>query len=117
MRTNDPIARNTSQASLLSDRSSLAQGQESRTEGGESKHVTSRREFMSRAALCSGMTGVLLAGAAKLAANPLGLPIGSQVLAGAFDAEGLSRVFVKQMAALGVTRLGVVLRLSGMARV
>jgi len=34
---------------------------------------------MERAAVCSGVAGFLLANAAKLRANPLGLPIGSQV--------------------------------------
>ena len=39
----------------------------------------SRREFMRSAAVCSGAAGFLLANAAELRANPLGLPIGCQV--------------------------------------
>jgi sugar phosphate isomerase/epimerase len=67
-------------------------------------HTTSRREFMKSAAV-SGVAGFLAAnGAAVLRANPLGLPIGSQVyplrsMLGDFPA------FVKQIAEIGVTRL------------
>jgi hypothetical protein len=39
----------------------------------------SRREFVKRAAVSSGAAGFLVAHAAELRANPLGLPIGSQV--------------------------------------
>ncbi len=38
-----------------------------------------RREFMKRVAIFSGAAGLLAAGAAKLYANPLDLPIGCQV--------------------------------------
>ena len=66
--------------------------------------MTSRREFMKRAAASSGAAGFLLANAAELRANPLGLPIGSQVyplraMLGDFPA------FVKKLAEIGVTRL------------
>ena len=39
----------------------------------------SRREFMEKAAVCSSVAGFLAASAEELRANPLGLPIGSQV--------------------------------------
>ena len=64
----------------------------------------SRRKFMEKAAICSGVAGFLGAGAAKLAANPLGLPIGSQV----YPLRPLLKdfpAFVKMIAAIGVTRL------------
>lgn len=41
-------------------------------------HKTSRREFIKRATVF-GAAGYLVANAAELRANPLGLPIGSQV--------------------------------------
>ncbi len=65
---------------------------------------TSRRGFIKKVAITSGAGGFLLAHEARLAANPLGLPIGSQVwpvrsmLA---DFPG----FVKKIAEIGVTRL------------
>ncbi|MCX6928569.1 MAG: sugar phosphate isomerase/epimerase [Verrucomicrobia bacterium] len=52
----------------------------------------------------SGATGLLVASAAKLAANPLGLPIGSQV----WPLRSMLKdfpAFVKMMAGIGVTRL------------
>ncbi len=64
----------------------------------------SRREFYSKTALGSGLAGLWLAESAALRANPLGLPIGSQVYpmrAMLQDFPGL----VKKMAAIGVTRL------------
>ncbi len=64
----------------------------------------SRREFMKRAAIGSGAAGLLVASAAKLAANPLGLPIGSQV----WPLRSMLKdfpAFAKMMAGIGVTRL------------
>ena len=66
--------------------------------------VTSRREFMERAAVCSGVAGFLVASAAELRANPLGLPIGSQV----YPLRSMLKdfpAFAKTMAEIGVTRL------------
>lgn len=64
----------------------------------------SRRQFIEKTAVRSGMAGLMVASAGKLMANPLGLPIGSQVwplrsMLGDFPA------FVKKIAAIGVTRL------------
>src|SRR5437588_8303936 len=67
-------------------------------------HKTSRREFMKRAAACSGVAGFLLANADELRANPLGLPIGSQV----YPLRSMLKdfpAFVGMMAGIGVTRL------------
>ncbi len=66
--------------------------------------ATSRREFMQTAAACSGVAGFVAANPAELWANPLGLPIGSQVwpvraMLNDFPA------FAKMMADIGVTRL------------
>ncbi len=64
----------------------------------------SRREFIERAAIGSGAAGLLLASAAKLAANPLGLPIGSQV----WPLRSMLKdfpAFTKRIAEIGVTRL------------
>ncbi len=64
----------------------------------------SRREFIERAAIGSGAAGLLVASAAKAAANPLGLPIGSQV----WPLRSMLKdfpAFVKMIAAIGVTRL------------
>ncbi len=66
--------------------------------------VISRRDFMKKAAIGSGTAGLLLAGAAKVAANPLGLPIGSQV----WPLRSMIKdfpAFVKMIAGIGVTRL------------
>src|SRR4051794_12959465 len=63
----------------------------------------SRREFMKRAAV-SGVAGSLLSNAAELRANPLGLPIGSQV----YPLRSMLKdfpAFVGMMAEIGVTRL------------
>src|SRR5215831_16662162 len=64
----------------------------------------SRREFLQRAAACSGAAGLLAAHAAELRANPLGLPIGSQV----YPLRSMLKdfpAFAKTMAEIGVTRL------------
>ena len=64
----------------------------------------SRREFMERAAAAAGAAGFLAAGAPRLRANPLGLPIGSQV----YPVRSMLKdfpAFVKMMAGIGVTRL------------
>jgi sugar phosphate isomerase/epimerase len=59
---------------------------------------------MQKAAICSGVAGFLGASAGKLAANPLGLPIGSQV----YPLRPMLKdfpAFAKMIAAIGVTRL------------
>jgi sugar phosphate isomerase/epimerase len=59
---------------------------------------------MERMAIGSGVTGLLVASAARLAANPLGLPIGSQV----WPTRPMLKDFpayAKMMAGIGVTRL------------
>ncbi len=64
----------------------------------------SRREFMQRAAVGSGVAGFLVANAAELRANPLGLPIGSQV----YPLRSMLKdfpAFVNKIAEIGVTRL------------
>jgi sugar phosphate isomerase/epimerase len=64
----------------------------------------SRREFIRTAAVCSGAGGLLLASAAESRANPLGLPIGSQV----YPLRSMLKdfpAFVKMIAEIGVTRL------------
>ena len=66
--------------------------------------VTSRREFLEKVAAGSAVAGFLTSHAAKLGANPLGLPIGSQV----YPLRPLLKdfpAFVKMMAGIGVTRL------------
>jgi len=66
--------------------------------------ATSRREFLKRAAACSGAAGLLAANAAEVRANPLGLPIGSQV----YPLRSMLKdfpAFAKTMAEIGVTRL------------
>src|SRR6516225_2869189 len=65
--------------------------------------ANSRREFMKRAAV-SGVAAFLAANAAEVRANPLGLPIGSQV----YPLRSMLKdfpAFVKMMAEIGVTRL------------
>lgn len=65
---------------------------------------TSRREFLKQAAACSGAAGLLAANAAGVRANPLGLPIGSQV----YPLRSMLKdfpAFAKTMAEIGVTRL------------
>ena len=64
----------------------------------------SRREFMERAGVCSGVAGFLMANAAEVRASPLGLPIGSQV----YPLRSMLKdfpTFVKTIAEIGVTRL------------
>jgi len=64
----------------------------------------SRREFLEKAAVISAVAGFLTSNTAKLGANPLGMPIGSQI----YPLRPLLRdfpAFVKMMADIGVTRL------------
>jgi sugar phosphate isomerase/epimerase len=66
--------------------------------------ATSRREFLERAAVGSGMAGLLAVNATEVRANPLGLPIGSQV----YPLRSMLKdfpAFVRMMAEIGVTRL------------
>ncbi len=63
----------------------------------------SRREFLERAAVVSGAAG-FAAAAVDLRANPLGLPIGSQVYPLRSMLKDLP-AFVKTLAEIGVTRL------------
>ena len=66
--------------------------------------ASSRREFMKSAVACSGVAGFLVANAAKLRANPLGLPIGCQV----YPVHSMLKdfpAFAKTMADIGVTSL------------
>ncbi len=66
--------------------------------------TTSRRVFIKRVTISSTAAGFLLAREARLAANPLGLPIGCQVWpvrSMLSDFPG----FVKKVAEIGVTRL------------
>ena len=64
----------------------------------------SRRKFMEKAVVLSGASGLLIGNTANLRANPLGLPIGSQV----YPLRSMLKdfpAFVKKMADIGVTRL------------
>src|SRR5205809_2111040 len=64
----------------------------------------SRREFIQRVTIGSGAAGFLAASAANLQANPLGLPIGSQI----WPMRSMLKdfpAFAKMMAGIGVTRL------------
>src|SRR5205809_2686421 len=64
----------------------------------------SRREFMAKTSTAVGATGLLTSFAADADANPLGLPIGSQV----WPTRSMLKDFpayVKMMAEIGVTRL------------
>jgi sugar phosphate isomerase/epimerase len=64
----------------------------------------SRREFMERAAVGSAVAGIFGANAMGIRANPLGLPIGSQV----YPLRTMLKdfpAFVKMIADIGVTRL------------
>jgi sugar phosphate isomerase/epimerase len=64
----------------------------------------SRREFLEKAAAGSAVAGLLAANAGDLGANPLGLPIGSQI----YPLRSMLKdfpAFVKMMAGIGVTRL------------
>ena len=63
-----------------------------------------RREFMKKLTIGSGAAGLLLASPAKLAANPLDLPIGSQV----WPLRPMLKDFpgfTRKIAGIGVTRL------------
>jgi sugar phosphate isomerase/epimerase len=67
-------------------------------------NTMSRREFIKRTAIGSGVAGLLAVSESKLAANPLGLPIGSQV----YPLRPMLKdfpEFVNKLAAIGVTRL------------
>ena len=64
----------------------------------------SRREFIDRALVLSGVGGIMLANSAELSANPLGLPIGCQVWPLRSMLNKLPS-FVKTIAEIGVTRL------------
>ena len=64
----------------------------------------SRRQFMEKMAVGCGAVGVLAAGTGKLAANPLGWPIGIQV----WPLRSMLKdfpAFAKMIADTGVTRL------------
>jgi sugar phosphate isomerase/epimerase len=64
----------------------------------------SRREFIEKSAVCSGVAGFLAANAAELRANPLGMPIGSQV----YPLRPMLKdfpAFAKTISEIGVTRL------------
>jgi sugar phosphate isomerase/epimerase len=64
----------------------------------------SRRELIEKAAVYSGVAGLLAAGPADLEAGPLGLPIGSQV----YPLRSMLKdfpAFAKTIAGIGVTRL------------
>ena len=64
----------------------------------------SRRDLLERFAVGSGVAGLLVASAAELRANPLGLPIGIQV----YPLRSMLKdfpAFVSTMAEIGVTRL------------
>ncbi len=66
--------------------------------------VISRREFMEKAAAGSAMAGLMAASAANLGANPLGMPIGSQI----YPLRPMLKdfpAFVKTLAGIGITRL------------
>src|SRR6266403_998607 len=66
--------------------------------------ATTRREFLKSAAACAGAAGILAANPADLRANPLGLPIGSQVYPLRSMLKGF-HAFVETMSEIGVTRL------------
>src|ERR1017187_4671923 len=64
----------------------------------------SRREFMARAAIGCGVAGALAGSATSLVANPLRLPIGSQVWALRSMLKDFP-AFTQMIASIGVTRL------------
>lgn len=66
--------------------------------------MASRRAFLRKAAVGAGVAGLLGAGAASVRANPLGLPIGSQVYPLRSMLADLP-AFARMMAEIGVTRL------------
>src|SRR6266705_3313778 len=64
----------------------------------------SRREFVQTVTICSGGAGILAASAANLRANPLGLPIGSQI----WPMRSMLKdfpAFARMIAEIGLTRL------------
>jgi len=63
-----------------------------------------RREFIEKSVVYSGVAGFLVASATKIAANPLGLPIGCQVWPLRPKLKDFP-AFAKAMAGLGVARL------------
>jgi sugar phosphate isomerase/epimerase len=64
----------------------------------------SRREFLEKAAAGSAAAGLLTSNVENLGANPLGLPIGSQIYPFRSMLKDFPK-FVKMMAGIGVTRL------------
>ena len=67
-------------------------------------NTLSRREFIHKLSISAGAAGLLVTGAVNAAANPLGLPIGSQV----WPLRSMLKdfpSFAKQIRAIGVTRL------------
>jgi sugar phosphate isomerase/epimerase len=64
----------------------------------------SRREFLEKAAAGSAAAGLLTSNVEDLGANPLGLPIGSQIYPFRSMLKDFPK-FVKMMAGIGVTRL------------
>jgi sugar phosphate isomerase/epimerase len=98
MKSNDPQSNNHPADSNSSDLDLRRAG---RT---HTSAALSRRQFMKTAALYSGMAGVLASTGGKALANPLGLPLGSQV----WPTRAMLKDFpayVKLMAGIGVTRL------------
>src|SRR6266700_1432809 len=66
--------------------------------------LISRRKFMEKVAISSGVAGILAGNAATVPTGPLGLPIGSQV----WPLRSMIKdfpAFVKLLAEIGVTRL------------
>src|SRR5689334_5829998 len=64
----------------------------------------SRREFVERVMVLSGVGGMMVANSAELHASPLDLPIGAQV----WPLRSMLKdfpAFVKTLAGIGVTRL------------
>ena len=68
-------------------------------------NTMSRRTFLKQTAVGSSAAGLLVASAAKLAANPLGLPIGSQVWPMRAMLKEDFPGLVKRLAGIGVSRL------------
>lgn len=67
-------------------------------------NVMSRREFMAKAVIGCGMAGSLAWSPTNLGANPLGLPIGSQVWPLRSTLKDFP-AFAQKIAGIGVTRL------------
>ncbi len=66
--------------------------------------ASSRREFMRKAAVCSGLAGLVAANGGDLMASPLDLPIGCQVWPLRSMLKDFA-AFTKTLADIGVTRL------------